>query len=896
MRTSDSFEPNQVNKIADELTNSALYAAAIEPMHGAAQVVDHLATTQLDQKVTDLSKNFGIEAPKPATEGSAHWYAQQFGGALGTVIPFMLVHGRVQHAAGSSLNKTLEKAALASEQGHIAQTAGLNAAMLGTSGFIYGSILKPSDAAHSGQRNFYQDRLVNGATDALMFGAIGLSHSFMENGLGSARKFLGNSSLPLALKQPALDALESRVLPGVISGMPIGVANAEVSAWKEGRSASAEEIKSNAILMGTLGGAFSWLTPASSFKAAPKNESAFPPESNRTLAGGDVKSATGEASFSVSPPAAERPAQAEPPAKAVSPAQAERPAMAEPPPERELPAQSGLLSASQAKLKWLFGDKGGDWIEYASPFIGAENSLKVLPKPTPGGNEGLARYFVNQVQNISEQQEIFQLREIGKNWSQVDKADQVLPINDLYFKMKTGMSLSDYMAKPEKAVSFTPRDADHPNFAVMEASIGKAKVGSVVFHLEPPFLHIGNIQVEEGFKRLGIGTQIISKLEQASDPRITKVSLEVSSTNTAARNLYSKLGFEFVNETGDGWSTLAKPIDRQSQSAPPKADSDVFELLQNGPLKVTRDFTKKDTIKMDSETSGSDPVPNSAGAESRPVLGGFTEDELGRVRQVFIREHRPLEAKAAKFHSMTNFDTVFPQTATRPVDNINPQVLSYFPWETKQLDVQERIGKSIKERTADGTLKRLNIDALQSDLLQDAIAERAIIGDQDAHLGNFSVTKQRGKVAVGTLDIEENDGAFGSHTIPIIRSPLPDNAIAPSTLAKVNQLVDKLETREGMNQLRDLGLNQREAAALLRRAQFLSQYKRFPGSIAEVTQDPKLPPPLIDWLANDPDAMVRESLARNIRSNPEVLARLASDENTWVKSAALENLAQSARS
>lgn len=868
MRTSDSFEPNQVNKLADELTNSALYAAAIEPMHGAAQVVDHLATTQLDQKVTDLSKNFGIEAPKPATEGSAHWYAQQFGGALGTVIPFMLVHGRVQHAAGSSLNKTLEKAALASEQGHIAQTAGLNAAglnaaMLGTSGFIYGSILKPSDAAHSGQGNFYQDRLVNGATDALMFGAIGLSHPFMESGLGSARKFLDNSSLPLALKQPAMGALESRVLPGVISGMPIGVANAEVSAWKEGRSASAEEIKSNAILMGTLGGAFSWLTPASSFKAAPKNESAFPPESNRTLAGGDVKSATGEASFSVSPPAAEHSAKAE--------------------------------STAQARLKGLFGDKGGDWIEYASPFIGAENALKVLPEPTPG-NEGLARYFVNQVQNISESQEIFQLKEIGKNWSQVDKADRALPINDLYFKMKTGMNVSDYTANPAKAVSLTPLDANNPNFAVMEASIGKAKVGSVVFHLEPPFLHIGNIQVEEGFKRLGIGTQIISKLEQASDPRITKVSLEVSSTNTAARNLYSKLGFEFVNETGDGWSTLAKPIDRQSQSAPPKADSGMFELLQNGPLKVTRDFTKKDTIKMDSETSGSTPVLNSAGAESRPVLGGFTEDELGRVRQVFIREHRPLEAKAAKFHSMTNFDTVFPQTATRPVDNINPEVLSYFPWETKQLDVQERIGKSIKERTADGTLKRLNIDVLQSDQLQDAIAERAIIGDQDAHLGNFSVTKQRGKVAVGTLDIEENDGAFGSHTIPIIRSPLPDNAIAPSTLAKVNQLVDKLETREGMNELRDLGLNQREAEALLRRAQFLSQYKRFPGSIAEVTQDPKLPPPLIDWLANDPDAMVRESLARNIRSNPEVLARLATDENTWVKSAALENLAQSARS
>lgn len=891
MRTSDSFEPHQINKIADELTNSALYAATIEPMHGAAQIVDHLATTQLDQKVTDLSRGFGIEAPKSAPQGSATWYAQQFGGALGTIVPFMLVHSRVQHAAGSSFGNIFDKAALASEQGHNAQRAGLNAAVLGSSGFIYGSILKPSDPAHSSEGNFYQGRFLSGTTDALMFGAMGLSHPLMESGFVSARKFVDSSSLPQMLKQPAVRALDSSVLPGIMSGMPIGAASAELSAWKDGRTASAEEIKSNAILMGTLGGAFSWLAPASSFKAAPKNESAVSPESNRTLAGGDVKGSSGESSFSVSPPAAQGALQAE------SALQSDRTIHSERATPSERPARPDLFSDSQAKLTWLFGDKGSDWIDYASPYIGVENSLKVLPKPTPGGNEGLARYFVNQVQNISESQEIFQLREIGKNWSQVDKADRVMPINDLFFKMKTGMTLSDYMANPEKAVSFTPRDADHPNLSVMEASIGNAKVGSVVFHLEPPFLHIDNLKVEEGFKRLGLGTQIIGKLEQSSDPRITKVSLEVANNNTPARKLYRKLGFEFVNSTTDEWSMLAKPIDRQLTSTPAsKADSDLFELLQNGLLKVTRDYTKKETIKQDSDTSSSDPILNSAGGESRPVLGGFTEDDFGRVRHVYIREHRPLEAKAAQFHTITNFDTIFPQTATRPVDNVNPQVLSYFPWETKQIDVQERIGKSIKERTEDGTLKRLNIDLLHSDLLQDAIAERAIIGDMDAHLGNFSVTKQHGKVSIGTLDIEANDGAFGSNTIPIIRSPLPDNAIAPSTLSKINQLVGKLETREGMNQLRDIGLNHRQSEALLRRTQFLSQYKRFPGSIAEVTQDPNLPSTLIEWLANDPDAMVRESLARNLRSNPDVLARLATDENTWVRSAALENLAQSARS
>lgn len=857
-----SIEQSDSNReqgsIVGELANAALYSAAIEPLKGAAQICDRLAPTQAEKGVNFLADTLRVIAPKPDTDGSATWYAQQFGGAIGSLLPVMLIHQRVSSSAIGAYGSAFKEASAGRELGDLTRTAKTNAAVLGTTGMVYGSILKPSDTNDATAQSFYQHRLLNGATDAVMFGAMGASHPFIDKGVGSLGGVLGKSALPDSIKEPLAHIVNGRVVSGIASGIPVGLLNAEVTAWKEGRELRVEDLKRDAILMGTIGGAAAWFNPGS----GPRSVSQKPLTAN-TLAAGDVRTPSGEMVHSVAPPDIEAFFR------------------------NEMP----IAEADSRKLSSIFGDKGHDWVEYASPYVGAENALKVLPNPAVEARPGLAKYLVNQVPNVTDPTELYKLQEIGANWSKAEKSDQSLPIDELFFKVKTGVTLSEYQENSGKFLTIKPTESDHPNFAILNASIGDTKVAGLMFHLEPPFLHIDNVEVVKGFRRYGIGTELLEKLKESAGPQITKLSLDVSESNEPARKLYSKLGFEFVNRSDDGWMTLAKPLDRIPTKSPDAIDSpkiDLFELLQNGPLTVTKNLTKNfdNPVKPgpDKELKHRSP-----GDEPNVILSGTTEDALGRVRHVIMREHRPFEARAAQFHALTEFESSFPKTATRSKDGLSPQIRSYFP-DLENVDIQERFGRSIKTRIEDGTLKRLNVDVLNSSQFHDAVAERAIMGDMDAHLDNFAVTKRQGKLSVGTLDIEENDGAFGTHSIPVIRGPMAGKEVHPDTLDNIGKLLSNLDNFHGMRDLRDIGLLPPKASALIRRAQFLSEYKRYPSSISEVAQDPSLSPGLIEWMANDPDAVVREAIARrDLSSTPDILTRLANDKNQWVRSAAREN-------
>lgn len=895
---------NERGSIAGELANAALYSAAIEPLKGAAQICDRLAPTQAEKGVDFVADTLGVTAPKPVTDGSGLWYAQQFGSAIGSLVPVMLIHQRVNSSAIGSYGNAFKEASASLESGNLVHTAKTNAAVLGTTGMVYGSVFKPSDTTDATAQSFYQHRLLNGATDAVTFGAMGFSHPYIERGLGSLGGVLGKSALPGTIKEPLAHLVNGRVVTGIASGIPVGLLNAEVMAWKEGRELRAEDLKRDAILMGTIGGALAWFNPGSGLRSTSQKplsdasgvveraatDSGLKEVSNsrrtepptagvvpgsamerapgsgvpaNTLAGGDVRSPSGDMAHSVAPPDIEAFFR------------------------NDLPIEE----ADSRKLSSIFGDKGQVWVEYASPYVGAENALKVLPDPAVEARPGLAKYLVNQVPNVTDSTELYELQEIGANWSRVEKTDQALPIDELFFKVKTGLTLGEYQENPGKFLSVQPTESDHANFALLNATIGDAQVAGLMFHLEPPFLHIDNVEVARGFRRYGIGTELLEKLAESAGPQITKLSLDVSESNEPARNLYSKLGFEFVNQTGDEWMTLAKPLDRMSAKSPDAIDPpkiDLFELLQNGPLKVSKNLTKG----MRSAEPGNfdnEPGHQSPGDEPNVVLSGTTEDAVGRVRHVIMREHRPLEARAAQFHALTEFESSFPKTATRSNDELSPQIRSYFP-DAEKVDIQERFGRSLQTRIEDGTLKRLNVDVLNSSQFHDAVAERAIMGDMDAHLDNFAVTKRDGVLSIGTLDIEENDGAFGGHSIPIIRGPMAGKAVHPDTLDNIGKMLSTLDNFYGMRDLLEIGLMPARSTALIRRAQFLSQYKRYPSSISEVAQDPSLSPQLIEWMANDPDALVREAIARrDLSSTPNILAKLANDSNQWVRSAAREN-------
>ena len=59
-------------------------------------------------------------------------------------------------------------------------------------------------------------------------------------------------------------------------------------------------------------------------------------------------------------------------------------------------------------------------------------------------------------------------------------------------------------------------------------------------------LHIGNLAVHPDYRRQGLGTELLARLFSAY-PSVRMVWLEVRISNTAAQNLYMKLGFRQIS-------------------------------------------------------------------------------------------------------------------------------------------------------------------------------------------------------------------------------------------------------------------------------------------------------------------------------------------------------------
>jgi len=72
-------------------------------------------------------------------------------------------------------------------------------------------------------------------------------------------------------------------------------------------------------------------------------------------------------------------------------------------------------------------------------------------------------------------------------------------------------------------------------------------IGYIVYWKIREEVQINNIAVHPDFKRMGIGEVVLREvIEEALGEGAHYVSLEVRPSNTAARRLYAKLGFEFI--------------------------------------------------------------------------------------------------------------------------------------------------------------------------------------------------------------------------------------------------------------------------------------------------------------------------------------------------------------
>ena len=81
----------------------------------------------------------------------------------------------------------------------------------------------------------------------------------------------------------------------------------------------------------------------------------------------------------------------------------------------------------------------------------------------------------------------------------------------------------------------------------MVAEQGEKVVGFMIYELHKNKLHILNFAVQQSFRRLGIGAQMVAKLiGKLSSHRRTRITLEVRETNLAAQLFFSKQNFRAV--------------------------------------------------------------------------------------------------------------------------------------------------------------------------------------------------------------------------------------------------------------------------------------------------------------------------------------------------------------
>jgi [ribosomal protein S18]-alanine N-acetyltransferase len=81
----------------------------------------------------------------------------------------------------------------------------------------------------------------------------------------------------------------------------------------------------------------------------------------------------------------------------------------------------------------------------------------------------------------------------------------------------------------------------------MVAEQGEKVVGFMIYELHKAKLHILNFAVHPGFRRLGVGAQMVAKLiSKLSSHRRTRITLEVRETNLPAQLFFRAQGFRAV--------------------------------------------------------------------------------------------------------------------------------------------------------------------------------------------------------------------------------------------------------------------------------------------------------------------------------------------------------------
>ena len=270
----------EVLKAPVTIVRSAAYAAVGEPLRALGQVVDHCGGTHVDKAITAGLSSVGISPEEPAEFLSLKWHCQQLGAVAGMMVPLMGVRQGLKSATAavdraSASIKGVEIAGTAGKAGAAVQSAGMVGAATeagavantagkveqlvyggfgdyslrspeflatarkeglfwGGAGLAYSGLLRPSNESNVGTTRFFSDRLANGLGDAAAFGVMGFTSPYIARGLESLTSSATQQASLSTGRRWLNSVLKAPVIPGAVSGLPVGVMSAEAEAWKKG--------------------------------------------------------------------------------------------------------------------------------------------------------------------------------------------------------------------------------------------------------------------------------------------------------------------------------------------------------------------------------------------------------------------------------------------------------------------------------------------------------------------------------------------------------------------------------------------------------------------------------------------------------------------------------------
>lgn len=233
-----------------DFVQAAVYTGVAEPVLGLAQIGGAIGSQEC-KKLPDQLAKIGLKAPERPTSALCQ-HTQMLGSAVGMMLPYLALHGAMRGTAAKIFGEQavargaeLELATKSRFAATTAKEAGLSFA----TGFTYDSVFRVSADSKDGS-SLAKTRLLNGVTGGTTM-AVLTTASF---GIGRVAQtdVLRNTWVKTALTNP--------MAGGVLSAVPAGLAQSEMTALRKGQALpAAAEVKRNVYQMAfvgfTLGGA-----------------------------------------------------------------------------------------------------------------------------------------------------------------------------------------------------------------------------------------------------------------------------------------------------------------------------------------------------------------------------------------------------------------------------------------------------------------------------------------------------------------------------------------------------------------------------------------------------------------------------------------------------------------